>query len=166
MTTKKHLKRRVRSRAAETGESYATALRSIRRQEQDHISRTAAAAEDGIASCSFCGKPDSLVHRLVAGPGVYICDECVELSAAIIEDAARTSAEESARRRSRFYDRSPEDILAMLPALARSAVRVEAELAGWIGRLRKQGTGWQVIAGAAGMSADDARRRFETSLGR
>ena len=29
--------------------------------------------------CSFCGKPQSQVKRLVAGPGVYICDECVEM---------------------------------------------------------------------------------------
>ena len=26
--------------------------------------------------CSFCGKPQSQVNRLVAGPGVYICDDC------------------------------------------------------------------------------------------
>jgi ClpX C4-type zinc finger len=164
MTTKKHLKRRVRSRAAQTGESYATALRSIRRQEQDRASRNAAPAGEGIASCSFCGKPDSMVQRLVAGPGVYICDECVGLSAAVIEDAAHGSAGESARRRSRFYDRPADDILAMLPALALSAARVEAELAGWIGRLREQGTGWQDIAGAMGMSAEAARLRFEKGL--
>ena len=35
--------------------------------------------------CSFCGKPQEAVHRLVAGPGVYICDECVELCLQIIE---------------------------------------------------------------------------------
>ena len=29
--------------------------------------------------CSFCGKPQSLVHRLIAGNGSYICDECVRL---------------------------------------------------------------------------------------
>jgi RNA polymerase-binding transcription factor DksA len=164
MTAKKHLKRRVRSRAAQTGEPYATALRSIRQQERDRMSRAATSTEDGIASCSFCGKPGSMVQRLVAGPGVYICNECVELSTAIIEDAAHASSEESARRRSQFYDRSPEDVLAMLPALARSAARVEAELAGWIGRLREQGTDWQAIAGAVGMSADVARQRFETGL--
>jgi hypothetical protein len=161
MTTRKHLKRRVRSRAAQTGESYATALRSVRQQEQHRIPEAGSPAGDGVASCSFCGKPDSMVQRLVAGPGVYICDECVELSAAVIEDAARVSAEESGRRRSKFYDRSPEDILAMLPALARSAARVEAELAGWIGRLRGQGTSWQAIADATGMSAEAARQRFE-----
>ena len=31
------------------------------------------------ARCSFCGKPQSLVHRLIAGNGAYICDECVRL---------------------------------------------------------------------------------------
>lgn len=30
--------------------------------------------------CSFCGKPQSQARRLIAGPGVYICDECVQLS--------------------------------------------------------------------------------------
>ena len=29
--------------------------------------------------CSFCGKPQSEVERLIAGPGVFICNECVEL---------------------------------------------------------------------------------------
>ncbi|PWM68002.1 MAG: ATP-dependent Clp protease ATP-binding subunit ClpX [Eubacteriales Family XIII. Incertae Sedis bacterium] len=36
--------------------------------------------------CSFCGKPQSQVRRLVAGPDVYICDECIELCADIIEE--------------------------------------------------------------------------------
>ena len=36
--------------------------------------------------CSFCGKLQEQVKRLVAGPGVYICDECVELCNEIIED--------------------------------------------------------------------------------
>lgn len=36
--------------------------------------------------CSFCGKSQEQVRRLVAGPGVYICDECIELCSEIIED--------------------------------------------------------------------------------
>ena len=35
--------------------------------------------------CSFCGKPQESVKRIVAGPGVYICDECIELCTNIIE---------------------------------------------------------------------------------
>ncbi len=41
--------------------------------------------------CSFCGKPQSQVKRLVAGPGVYICDECVEMCMDIISDAMMES---------------------------------------------------------------------------
>ena len=33
--------------------------------------------------CSFCGKTQEQVRKLVAGPGVYICDECIELTMAI-----------------------------------------------------------------------------------
>ncbi len=36
--------------------------------------------------CSFCGKTQEQVRRLVAGPGVYICDECIELCREIIEE--------------------------------------------------------------------------------
>lgn len=36
--------------------------------------------------CSFCGKPQEQVRRLVAGPGVFICDECIELCREIIEE--------------------------------------------------------------------------------
>ncbi len=36
--------------------------------------------------CSFCGKPQSQVRRLIAGNGVYICDECVELCADIVAE--------------------------------------------------------------------------------
>ena len=46
--------------------------------------------------CSFCGKSQEQVKRLVAGPGVYICDECIELCSEIIEEEfeeARTDTE-------------------------------------------------------------------------
>lgn len=36
--------------------------------------------------CSFCGKNQDQVRRLIAGPGVYICDECIELCSEIIAD--------------------------------------------------------------------------------
>ena len=36
--------------------------------------------------CSFCGKAQEQVKKLIAGPGVYICDECVELCMEIVEE--------------------------------------------------------------------------------
>ena len=42
--------------------------------------------ERGQLKCSFCGKTQDQVRKLVAGPGVYICDECIELCNEIIEE--------------------------------------------------------------------------------
>lgn len=42
--------------------------------------------DKGQLKCSFCGKFQDQVKRLVAGPGVYICDECIELCNEIIEE--------------------------------------------------------------------------------
>ena len=36
--------------------------------------------------CSFCGKHESQVHRMIQGPGVRICDECVQLCVSLLGD--------------------------------------------------------------------------------
>ena len=40
--------------------------------------------------CSFCGKPQDSVRRIIAGPGVYICDECIEVCISIVSDENKT----------------------------------------------------------------------------
>jgi ATP-dependent Clp protease ATP-binding subunit ClpA len=45
------------------------------------------------AACSFCGKPSADVNKLVAGPGIYICDECVALCDEIIAGSSKRQAE-------------------------------------------------------------------------
>ncbi|EUJ27379.1 ATP-dependent protease ATP-binding subunit ClpX [Listeria floridensis FSL S10-1187] len=47
--------------------------------------------EKGQLKCSFCGKTQDQVRKLVAGPGVYICDECIELCNEIIEEELNVS---------------------------------------------------------------------------
>ena len=42
--------------------------------------------EQGKLKCSFCGKPQDQVRKLIAGHGVYICDECINLCSEIIEE--------------------------------------------------------------------------------
>ena len=39
-----------------------------------------------LLKCSFCGKSQKQVKKLIAGPGVYICDECIELCNEIVAD--------------------------------------------------------------------------------
>ena len=76
MTTRKRLKRLVRARAAKTGESYTAALRHFRQGNAEEPPMD--------MSCSFCGKRKSQVDKIVAGPGVFICSECIRLAYDII----------------------------------------------------------------------------------
>lgn len=46
-------------------------------------------------TCSFCGKSQEVVKKLVAGPDVYICDECIELCNEILEEEAETNLDNS-----------------------------------------------------------------------
>jgi ATP-dependent Clp protease ATP-binding subunit ClpX len=53
----------------------------------------------GTLKCSFCGKNQDQVRKLIAGPGVYICDECIELCNEIIEDELSRSTDDPLRFR-------------------------------------------------------------------
>ena len=48
-----------------------------------------------LLKCSFCGKSQKQVKKLIAGPGVYICDECIDLCNEIIEEELAEGAEVS-----------------------------------------------------------------------
>ena len=51
--------------------------------------------KDRGISCSFCGKSQNEARRLIAGPGVYICDECIELCMSILDDEKNLSNRKS-----------------------------------------------------------------------
>lgn len=44
-----------------------------------------------LMKCSFCGKSEKEVDKLVAGPNVYICDGCIELCNQVIAEASASS---------------------------------------------------------------------------
>ena len=64
-----------------------------------------------LLKCSFCGKSQKQVQQLIAGPGVYICDECVELCNEIIEERLAEAGEEIS---SEFELPKPREIYAFL----------------------------------------------------
>ncbi|HEY4267599.1 MAG TPA: ATP-dependent Clp protease ATP-binding subunit ClpX [Galbitalea sp.] len=64
-----------------------------------------------LLKCSFCGKSQKQVQQLIAGPGVYICDECVELCNEIIEERLAEAGEEAS---SEFDLPKPKEIYAFL----------------------------------------------------
>src|SRR5229473_2967206 len=47
--------------------------------------------------CSFCGKGQDQVRKLVAGPGVFICDQCIDLCQEVLEDDSRTATSKKAK---------------------------------------------------------------------
>ena len=51
------------------------------------------ADEKKTLRCSFCGKREDQVHRMIQGPGVRICDECVQLCMSILDDGYDEQAE-------------------------------------------------------------------------
>ena len=48
--------------------------------------------------CSFCGKGQDQVRKLVAGPGVFICDQCIDLCQEVLEDDNRSAGTDTAER--------------------------------------------------------------------
>ena len=50
--------------------------------------------DDKMLKCSFCGKPQNRVRKLIAGPGVYICDECIGVCTSILDDELDFAPEE------------------------------------------------------------------------
>jgi hypothetical protein len=109
-----------------------------------------------IASCSFCLKTNNDVARLVAGPGVYICDECVDLCRQVIHSPPSlppglTSWEE---------DLDLDGVLASLPRMAAAGAQVERNLSRWVLKARALGATWAAIGLALGMTRQSAWERF------
>ena len=74
--------------------------------------------------CSFCGKSQHEVRKLIAGPTVYICNECVEVCLDIISEDRK----EEARARRPVIPK-PDEIKAQLTALRQPLASVSARLA-------------------------------------
>ena len=80
--------------------------------------------EKGNLKCSFCGKSQEQVRKLVAGPGVYICDECIELCTEIVEEELGTEEETEFKE-----DTKPKEILSILDDYVIGQERAKKSLA-------------------------------------
>jgi ATP-dependent Clp protease ATP-binding subunit ClpX len=111
-----------------------------------------------LATCSFCKKNNTEVKKLIAGPGVYICDECVSLCEQIV--ATETTPEEAAQRRNEFVEPTADVLLQRLPAMATTAAAVEADLRRCVERILAAGGSLDQVASTLDISQEDARLRF------
>ncbi len=112
-----------------------------------------------IACCSFCLKPDTDVERLVAGPAVFVCNECVDLCRQIMVELPEGSSTAPRLLPWEATD-SLDAALANLPNVARAQAQVEESLLGWVLRARALGATWAQIGHALGITRQSAWERF------
>jgi ClpX C4-type zinc finger len=109
-------------------------------------------------ACSFCRKPPDAVAKLVAGPGVFICNECVALCAELIAVPSQESAQDQVA--SWEQQMSDDDLLQHLPRVAAASAQVEQQLTAWVRQARRRGITWTRIGAALDMTRQSAWERF------
>ena len=103
--------------------------------------------------CSFCGKSSAEVAKLIAGPGVYICDECVRLCDDIlVEDTSSDLAD---------WDALDDDaLLERMVQVASTRDRVDEGVGNIVRILRARGVTWARIGEALGITRQSAWERY------
>ncbi|GAA4483309.1 ClpX C4-type zinc finger protein [Actinoallomurus oryzae] len=107
--------------------------------------------------CTFCGKAHTEVDKMVAGPGVHICNECVALAEAVIEEYRDAPVKP---RLPLWGSLTDEQMLDHIPRVAAAADQVEADLRSWVRELRRRGVTWARIGQALGITRQSAWERF------
>lgn len=118
---------------------------------------TPAAATATQARCSFCTKPSSQVEKLIAGPGVYICNQCVGRCADILDAEQRKPSQPGTRQPAWEETMTDEQILDMLAPIAR---QTEASLQRLVTILRERRVTWARIGAALQITRQSAWERF------
>jgi hypothetical protein len=125
---------------------------------------TRTAASPTTAACSFCGKDAPEVAKLIAGPGIYICDECVGLCDSILSSAADAGpGTEQAASIPYWHGMTDDQILAHLPKVARVSAQVDASVQSLVDLLRERGVAWARIGAALGVARQTAWERFSAA---
>jgi len=107
--------------------------------------------------CSFCFKPQTEVQKLVAGPGVFICDACVDLCVPIMAQATTPLAPETIKT----PDTMPsEHLLKILVGYNGAAEAIDTAMRDAVDVLRGREVSWAVIGESLGVSRQAAWKRF------
>jgi ATP-dependent Clp protease ATP-binding subunit ClpX len=119
--------------------------------------------------CSFCGKHQHDVAKLVAGPGVYICDECVDLCTQIIAESMTidqvrkrtTRADAEARHMTDNLDQlSDAELIDLMVRIHSSHEGVDRTVQRVVVALKARNVSWARIGEALGMTKQSAWERF------
>jgi ClpX C4-type zinc finger len=110
-------------------------------------------------NCSFCTKPSSAVAKVIAGPGVYICNECIQLCNDILDQEQQASSP-GTQLPAREEAMTDEEILALLPRIASVGEQTDASLQRLVTVLRGRGVTWARIGAALQITRQSAWERF------
>ncbi|MGO4804658.1 ClpX C4-type zinc finger protein [Arthrobacter sp. 2MCAF15] len=112
--------------------------------------------------CTFCGLTPPSGTRLIAGPGVTICELCVAEAGKILRD---TSTEGSSKAMGPVWDKmSDAEILQHLPEISRVSLKVEEQLRIWVRAARERKITWSQIGAALDITRQSAWERFKEHL--
>lgn len=123
-------------------------------------SDTQAAAREVQVRCSFCAKPGSEVQKVIAGPGVFICNECVGLCRDILGVEEQKPSEPATQMSAWDETMTDEQILDLLPRIAAVGAQTEASLQRLVTILRKRRVTWARIGVALQITRQSAWERF------
>ena len=121
---------------------------------------TPAAATAIQVRCSFCAKPSSDVEKVIAGPGVYICNECVGLCSDILRTEQQKPSEPGTQLPAWDETMTDEQILDLLPRIAAVGTQTEASLQRLVAVLRERRVTWARIGAALQIARQSAWERF------
>ena len=110
--------------------------------------------------CSFCGKSQHDVKKLIAGPAVFICDACVALCTTIIAETPDRDPSTPQAKLDWPANVATENLLGLLKAQDKTFGEVAARLQKSVEILRQREVSWQQIGDALGVSRQAAWERF------
>jgi hypothetical protein len=123
-------------------------------------SETDSAAPTIQLCCSFCAKSSSDVEKVIAGPGVYICNECVGVCNDILRSERQEPLESGTRLSAWEEGMTDEQILDQVPRVAAVGAQTEASLQRLVTVLRGRRVTWARIGTALGITRQSAWERF------
>ena len=117
-----------------------------------------------IMYCSFCGKSQHEVKKLIAGPAVFICDACTGLCKKIVEAPSEADAKASAPEAKPDFTKpeqmTTDRLLALLASAETTFERVGEQVQHQVDVLRDREVSWADIGKALSVSRQAAWRRF------
>ena len=117
-------------------------------------------ASKRLYRCTFCGQAQTEVKTLIAGPGVFICDECVQLCQAVVDERAAAPAAREVLDMLLPDNAPTEKLLKTLAGYNGAFERIDDGMQDIVDILRDRGVSWATVGQTLAVSRQAAWKRF------